>query len=137
MICTTEIVCGLSSLLHSYKKIKKNVFWHAASHYLSLPPKHQPLFVSKYFLKHIIGKCASFQLSSYLCPVSPVSEASQPIRSTKRLCDGLTSCYVMAPDQTNHFTGAMLIILAAQARESRTAARELKLPVREDREREN
>lgn len=113
---------------------KKNVFWHAASHYLSLPPKHQPPFVSKYFLKHIIGKCASFQLSSYLCPVS---EASQLIRSTKRLCDGLTSCYVMAPDQTNQFTGAMLIKLAAQARYSRATARELKLPVREDREREN
>lgn len=134
IICTTEIVSRVYSTLPKKKKI---VFWHAASHYLYLPPKHQPLFVSKCFLRHIIGKCASFQLSSHLCVVSPVSEASQLVSSTNRQCDGLTSCYVMATDQTNQFMGTMLIILAAQARYSRMAARELKLPVGEDRETEN
>lgn len=129
MICTAETVCGprrvhstlAAPLSESPTKEKKN----------------QPPFVTKCFLRHIIAKCALLQLSNNLCAARPVSDASRLISLRERLCDGSTSCSAMAPDQTNQFTGTMLIILAAKARYLRTVAQELKLPLREDRERGN
>lgn len=82
------------------------VFWHAAFYYPSLPPKNQPIFVSKCLLKHTIGEFALLQPSNHLCAES--CECS--FTTDKFEGAALTSCYAMAPDQTNQFTGTMLII---------------------------
>lgn len=138
MIRTTEIVCGLSSLLRSYKKGKKKIKVGMLLPIICLSHQNTSLILSPNVFWSILLASVP-HISWVIILVSWVLwvKLSQLISSTKGLCDGLTSCYVMAPDQTNQFMGTMIIILAAQACYSRTAAWELKLPVREARERGN